>query len=164
MSRTDCVSPPGPEPGTATPDPAYDDYLAHQARIEEVITDQQRSLDRTLVTLAGGAFGLSILFSSELAADPIQWPSLLGLAWTAFGVSLALAVLSFAAAVEASKRALEIHMDTERYRLKEEDFPKTLSSNRNPWTGIVAVTNWGAVAAFMAGAALMVLFAWRNLA
>lgn len=147
--------------GPSRDDLEFADYLARTAQFEDVVTDQQTSLDRTLVALSGGAFGLSILFASEMAADPVRQPLLLFGAWVAFGAALVLAVLSFAAAVQASERQLQIHR--RRERLRQMGIDRSEVSGVNPWTWVVGFTNFGALVSFVAGVVLLAAFAWRNL-
>lgn len=77
------------------------------ALLEELITGQTSSLEKALLTLSAGAFGLSIAFVAQMVPDPKHlWAMIL--AWSAFGLSLIITVFSFYASIKALDREREI--------------------------------------------------------
>lgn len=69
--------------------------------------DASRDFDRAVMTLAGGALGLSVTFIHGLVAEPapcsLTW---LGLAWTLLAVSLLAILVSFLASQHALRHAI----------------------------------------------------------
>src|SRR5690625_527334 len=75
--------------------------------LEELITGQTSSLEKALLTLSAGAFGLSIAFVTQMVPEP-KVPTVMFVAWSAFGFALILTVFSFYASIKALIREREI--------------------------------------------------------
>lgn len=83
------------------------EYQQHMALLEELITGQTSSLEKALLTLSAGAFGLSIAFVAQMVPEP-ELPEAMIVAWSAFGLALILTVFSFYASIKALAREREI--------------------------------------------------------
>jgi hypothetical protein len=104
------------------------------------------AFDRAVMTLAGGALGISLAFVRDVAPTPRhKW--LMGVSWLFFVLSLLLSLLSFLTSERAVVSMVE-KMDSaaEIERGKSTDY-----------------LNWSSAAALIVGAVLLVLFAWLNL-
>jgi len=112
--------------------------------LHEKATD---SFDRAVMTLSGGALGISLAFIHDVAPHPHhKW--VLGVGWIMFAASLLLILLSFL----TSERAI-VGM-VARLDRAEAEIP------RGKWTDYL---NWASASAFILGVVFLVLFAWLNL-
>lgn len=112
--------------------------------------EASNTYDKTLLTLASGALGLSIAFVKDIATHPTsKW--LLLWAWVLLGASLTLIVFSHMASVEVHKRLID-GMDKKR-RYSDE-----------PWLVRHGVTwmNRLAGGAFIVGVVFLIAFAYVN--
>jgi uncharacterized BrkB/YihY/UPF0761 family membrane protein len=111
--------------------------------LHEKATD---AFDRAVMTLAGGALGISLAFVHDVAPKPRHtW--VMGLSWLFFALSLLLILGSFL----TSERATVSMVD--KWDREEE-------IERGKWTDYL---NWGAAGALILGVILLVIFAWLNL-
>jgi hypothetical protein len=62
----------------------------------EIYADQQKTYDKLVVTLAGGALGISISFIKNIAMEPPRYPRLIEIAWLLWCLALAVALTSHA--------------------------------------------------------------------
>ncbi|HEU5372108.1 MAG TPA: hypothetical protein VFU51_06940 [Gaiellaceae bacterium] len=112
--------------------------------LHEKATD---SFDRAVMTLSGGALGISLAFIHDVAPHPRHvW--VLGIGWILFALSLLLILLSFL----TSERAV-VRMVTAM------DAGETAIA-RGRWTDYL---NWASAGTFVLGVGFLVLFAWLNL-
>ncbi len=75
-----------------------------------VKADHQASIDfdKAIMTLSGGAFGISIAFLKDVAPNPALGTRVLLIAsWVAFAVSLAAILLSYMASMGALRKTIE---------------------------------------------------------
>lgn len=87
-------------------DKEREEYLQERRLLIDLKTDSERTLDRTILTLSGGALALSITFVNQIAPQPILVGLLLA-AWLFFTLSLLLTLLSFWFSQRAIERALQ---------------------------------------------------------
>jgi hypothetical protein len=112
--------------------------------LHEKATD---SFDRAVMTLSGGALGISLAFIHDVAPHPRHvW--VLGIGWILFAVSLLLILGSFLTSERAIVRMVTA-MDAGESAIA-----------RGRWTDYL---NWASAGAFILGVAFLVLFAWSNL-
>jgi hypothetical protein len=120
---------------------------AERARLIEHRQKATESFDKTVLTLSGGALGLSITFIHEIAPHPRHsW--LVGLAWSCFCASLLLMLTSFLSSIDAHDSIL---------RQMAERIATLVPPRR--------VTTWlNRIAAgfLIVGAVFLVIFAWFN--
>lgn len=132
------------------------EQLERLKALDDLVADQQRLLDRSLITVSSGSFGVSVLFAQSIAPDPsVRW--LLALAWCAFGASIVATLLSFRAAANAAELAAE-----EERASMASDAPlsplviKRIGKDVDGW-------NCLAIGTFITGAILLTVFASINL-
>lgn len=120
-------------------------------RLIESHNEASNSLDRALLSLAGGALGLSIAFVKDFTPDPTHiWA--LRASWILLGLSLVTVVLSFIASVEVHKRLIA-GLDERRPYEQEPRWVR----------GGVTCANWIAAGLFLAGAGFLIVFTSVNL-
>lgn len=111
--------------------------------LHEKATD---AFDRSIMTLAGGALGISLAFVHDVAPKPRHtW--VMGVSWLCFAASLLLILGSFLTSERAAFSMVG------KYDREEE-------IERGKWTDYL---NWAAAGALILGVVLLVIFAWLNL-
>ncbi len=129
-------------------------YLEERKTLVEAEGEASQSLDKALITLSAGAFGLSLLFISRIAPEPqaLFW---LYVAWSGFVLSLVAILSSFLASQKAFRRALE---------LLDEDYKNSGSGQEsNSWSTLTAGLTVTSIWAFVVGVVALAIFAARNL-
>jgi uncharacterized BrkB/YihY/UPF0761 family membrane protein len=125
---------------------AAQDRALERKRLTDLHEKATDAFDRSVMTLAGGALGISLAFVHDVAPKPRHvW--VMGVSWLLFALSLLLILVSFL----TSERAVVSMVD--KYDRSEE-------IERGKWTDYL---NWGAAAALIIGVVLLVIFAWLNL-
>jgi hypothetical protein len=132
----------------------YERYLEYRKDIITQKAESTKSYDQAILTLAGGALGISIAFIENLAARPPIRHDLLNLSWG----SLTLALLSTLLSFFASQQALSRHVTIWDELYRNPDADKT-----NNWSRATAILNFLSVIFFIAGIVLLVWFASVNL-
>ncbi|HEX6680055.1 MAG TPA: hypothetical protein VF063_05365 [Gaiellaceae bacterium] len=131
----------------AAPDDTVNWAPEERARLVEHRQKATESFDRTVLTLSGGALGVTITFIHELAPHPRHvW--LIGVAWSLFCASLLLILVSYLASIAAHDNIIE-QMDRRVAAIKP---PRRFTT----WF------NRAAAALLVSGVAWVVAFAWFN--
>ncbi len=112
--------------------------------LHEKVTD---SFDRAIMTLAGGALGISIAFIHNVAPHP-RHTRVLGCAWLSFALSLLVILASFL----SSERAV-----VKMVAQLDQDAGEIPRGKLTDWF------NWISAGALIFGVVLLVIFAWLNL-
>jgi hypothetical protein len=129
-------------------------YLEERKTLVEAEGEASQSLDKALITLSAGAFGLSLLFISQIAPYPeaLSW---LYAAWGGFIFSLVAILSSFLTSQKAFRRALE---------LLDDDYKNTGSGQEsNYWSKLTAGLTVASIMAFIIGVVALAIFATQNL-
>ena len=145
-------------------EPRYQLYLAERKSLIEAEREGAQAFDRAILTLAAGAFGLSLAFLKQIAPDgvtPGTVPALVG-AWICFCVSLLSTLISFLTSQAACARSIRI-MEATYFSPKEPPAVETgkQSNAAAAWTGRLNVTS---IVAFMLGVVLLAAFSIQNIA
>ena len=131
-------------------------YLKSHSLLDQIISEQQASFDKTLITLASGALGLSIAFAERVATEPIEAVRMLIAAWGLFGIALIAILISFLVSVYALRQAQE--------DIKHTYYPDKHSKPDKNWLAIwVVILNISSLIAFVSGVACIIIFAARNI-
>ena len=127
-----------------TPDPSYRDWLvrAHHGASQD--------FDKALMTLAGGALGVSLAFIHDVAPHP-QHKGWVAVSWTLLAASLLLILTSFLTSQEALLSAIT-RSDRGEANPHKQRFARA-----------TVALNWLSGAAFIVGVACLVRFALYNL-
>lgn len=128
-------------------------YLEERKTLVEAEGEASQSLDKALITLSAGAFGLSLLFIFRIAPEPkaLLW---LYIAWGGFILSLVSILSSFLVSQKAFRRARDILDD---YRHAAGDQPS------NPWSTTTSGLTIVSIISFVCGVVALAYFAVRNL-
>jgi len=126
----------------------YRDFL------QTAYKDQSDAYDKAVMTLSGGALGVSMTFIKDLVPTPISatlW--LLGSAWASFGVSVLAILISMFTSQLAIKKAM-----------KQVDAGTIRTERPGKWYGrVTASLNVLAGLGFAVGVMFLVWFALQNL-
>jgi hypothetical protein len=128
------------------PEPVTTDYRATLVAAHQKSSE---AYDKAVMTLAGGALGISVTFVHDIAPNP-KHTGWLSWSWVFFAISLALIFVSFLASQYAIGR-----------RIKEWDDKKVFPWNL--WGMATRFLNLLSGAAFIAGVICLVRFAALNI-
>lgn len=135
----------------------HQNYLDHVKTLTEIESQQIKSFDKSVLSVASGALGLSLLFSERLAPSVPVLSWLLYAAWGLLCLSILSTMLSFLLAAEASSKQREIFgkFYSEGFSGREAPNPFT------PWIGRL---NWLSLILTCLGVVCLTLFAISNFA
>lgn len=138
-------------------DPYYPVYQQHRGKLEELLVDQSRSLDRSILTISSGALALSITFSDKLiASSGIVNSGLLFAAWMLFAVAILGTTLSFWTSGRSISKQIYLFDDFYVGHLEREE-REWFWSTFTTWLGV------GSVMMLILGIVLLSCFAYQNL-
>lgn len=84
------------------PDPKYRDLLV------SLDQESQRDYDKAILTLSGGALGISFAFFKDIVGNnPIQFSFLLLISWICWSLSLTSILFSFLSSQRALRKAIQ---------------------------------------------------------
>ncbi len=130
-------------------------YLEERKLLIDAEGEASQSLDKALITLSAGAFGLSLAFIAQVAPKPTTLWSLY-VAWGGFVVSLLAVLLSFLFSQFAIARARDI---LDAYQNRETES----TDNNNVWDTWTGALNYVSIGSFVLGVIMLAWFALRNL-
>jgi hypothetical protein len=147
-------------PTTTTPSDEHDLQEWYEQRsadwqsLKDALLDQSRSFDKYVLTLAAGAFGLSLAFMRQIVPAPLDYtvPYLI-VAWSCFTASILATLLSFLFSQKACLREIEIHNQV----LRHADPPP------NPFSKTTGRLNWTSMGCFMSGIVFLLMFSAINI-
>jgi len=155
---------PGEEKGALIDNPTSDDIEYYNRLSTErqallnALLDQSRSLDKYILTLAGGALGLSLVFIKDIAPTPkAETIGVLVGSWVSFCISILITLLSFLLSQKAIFKQIGI---------TEGLISGKLDQNRkhpNPFRTATGILNWISMVSFIVGVILLITFAAINL-
>jgi hypothetical protein len=130
-----------------------DTYLREHALAVEVARDQTKFIDQAVLSLSGGALGISLTFIDKfIGPDGAKFPTLLALGWAA----LILSVLAVLGGMHLSQRAVDRHIaDLAKHAVA---VPGTKFPT-NSWGKCTAATNASASLLFLVGIVCLSVFA-----
>jgi hypothetical protein len=132
-----------------------DVYLEERKLLIDEEREAARTFDKAMLTLSGGALGLSLSFIKQLVPHP-HLIGLLATAWSSLAVALLATILGLHISQSAIRRARDM-LDGDQRGDKD-----ALNQKNTParWTDCF---NWIAATTFMVGIVLLVMFALLNL-
>lgn len=83
------------------------EYLEQRKSYVEDYSQQSDLLDKHLLTISTGSFGLSFIFVEKIVQETIQKPKILVYSWILFACSVICCLLSFICSKAAFKKAIE---------------------------------------------------------
>lgn len=136
---------------SADDDSLFKSYRSSLLNLEEKM---QAAYDKTVLTLSGGAFGVSIVVSKDLIGQAnLRDTGLLFLAWMCWAFSLAAILTSFYCSACAMRTAVKRTDQRMLYRGEVGGVYDKLTLTLNPAAGVL----------FLAGLVSMSVFVWTNL-
>ena len=142
-------------------DEKYEEYLLEERKaLLFALLEQAKSFDRWVLTLAGGTFGLSLIFINQIAPSPQSGTVVfLVTAWTSFAISILLTLISFLFSQEACYRQIET---VDKLLVQEIDREKTMPLN--VFGKVTKCLNWFSMLIFIMGVSFLITFAVTNIA
>ena len=135
-------------------------YDAHRQQLADALLQQSVQHDKAILTLASGAFAVSISFMRFVAPEPAEGTlTVLGIAWFLFAASISFVLSSFQISIWAHKREEEILNYV--YSTGQEPIgknAKNVAITATVWLNIFALMF------FIAGLFFWASFAMQNLA
>ena len=129
--------------------PVDDEYRRQLIALEQ---KAQESYDKTLLTLSGGALGVSFAFVTNFVErGSMQASCLLFGAWSCWALSLAMTLTSHLSSQTAIRRAI-----------KDFDSGRPVKRPGGRYDLLTVVLNVGAGVLFVVGVAFVGIFVWRN--
>jgi uncharacterized membrane protein YdcZ (DUF606 family) len=135
----------------------YKVYIDERAKLIQAQAEETHKFDKTILTLAAGAFGFSLAFVKEIVPGITQGTFILLLAsWTSFGLSLLATLISFLTSQRACRNQIiileKVIFDRQK---KEEEINRAAE-----WTQRLNIFS---IVAFIVGIILLVIFVSINL-
>jgi hypothetical protein len=133
-------------------------YIAARHEYDQAELEVSGRYDKWILTLSGGALGLSITFIEKIAKNPTPQTLIwLILSWSCFVTSLLIALLSLLtsqSAIRENRKELdESYKEKRTPRLK---FPKWFTTLTN-------ILNWGSLILFVLGTTFLCIFSFKNI-
>jgi hypothetical protein len=113
----------------------------------------QEQYDKTILTLSGGAFGISFAFIDKVIGTPPTATLWLLAAWTSWGVSITSILFSFYFSNKALRRTIE--------QVDEETVYENTPGEH--FSGITQVLNACGGIFFFLGVVLLIVFVYKNI-
>lgn len=131
----------------------YRRFLDERQSLNDARFKVAETLDKALLTLSGGALGISMTFVQDIAKNPMCKCTLIG-SWILFGLTIASILLSLYCCQAACKKQREI--------LDDEQIGKKNTKN-NKWSIVTKVLYFIAIASFLFGLLLLGIFIVVNM-
>lgn len=137
----------------------YEESLLEERKaLISAILEQAKSFDRWVLTLAGGTFGLSLVFINQIAPNPQSGTiGYLVSAWTLFAVSILSTLSSFLFSQEACNKQIKaIH------ELLKGEIDRSKELPLNVYGRVTKGLNYFSMFTFLLGVAFLITFAIIN--
>ena len=135
---------------------AYAAALAHRSTLARLAEQSQSDYDKAVMTLSGGALGISFGYVKEVAGNPpyAHWGILLA-AWSAWTVSVAACLFSLSISGVALRKEID-KIDDELLRPEADDGQR--AKGGRAWDKATNLLNLAGGILFAVGAAAMIGF------
>lgn len=134
----------------------YEVYLNERVRNIESKAKHAEMFDKYILTLAGGAFGISITFVDKIAKyidkNTIFW---LAIAWGMFALSMLSTLMSFRCGAKAFEKQIEV-LDCNYENDKNDDIPENLVQE-------IKSLNQLSILSFIIGVISLIIFSLLNI-
>lgn len=130
-----------------------EEYLSERKLLVDAERMASQDFDKAILTLAGGALGLSITFMKQIAPNP-KLIGLLGGSWFCLSVSLLTLLISFQFSRKAQQRAQDI---LKYYYSHGKEDKKNIPDR------VTTCLNWASLYACFFGVVLLAVFSLFNL-
>lgn len=139
----------------ASAEPLAVDHLAEYRKGQvEACKKSQDDFDKTLVSLAGGALGVSFVYLKDIVGtEPINQSDYLFFAWGLWGFSSLAVMYSYLFSVQASRKAIQQVDGQSIHKGRAGGF----------FSSITEFLNWAGAASFLIGLVSISVFVFHNL-
>lgn len=140
----------------STEDIKYKTYLDERASLTAAKKESSQYFDKSILTLASGALGLSIAFITKIAPTPKE--STLGFlycSWIILCASLLSTLVSFLTSQHACQKQIAILENSYFGTQKKTD-------DRNPLGRVTVFLNWSSIILFILGIVFLIVFSILN--
>lgn len=146
----------GKSDSNSNKDLEYDVFIMERKFLWEAIYKTSHLLDRSILALSAGAFGLSLAFLRQIAPTPKSGTLIfLKSSWSCFGASIIFTLISFYTSQSACKKQIEI--------LEKKTLHKQIRQDKNWMRILTKILNFFSIIAFIGGGFLLAYFAIINL-
>lgn len=138
-------------------DKSLQEYRTHLVNAEQ---KAQEDYDKTVITLSGGALGISFAFIKDIIGNnPITFKEILVMGWVCWGLSITLVLISYFLSHLALRKAIN-QFDT---AVKNSNIGEIYSQRvGGSYSLITAILNIFGGLLFLAGVILITIFVWHN--
>ncbi len=144
-------------------DKDYDGYLQERKTLLAAEQDYAKSFDRWVITLAGGALGLSIAFLKDIAGPKATDVAWLVAAWILFGLCICALLVSMLVS-QSGHEAFRAVLDEEATKDVPGFWLRVRKGQKHRWESTaIAVLNVVAIVTFVIGVISLAVFAALNL-
>jgi preprotein translocase subunit SecG len=132
----------------------YETYLKYRFSLDTAELEVSGRYDKWVLTLSGGALGLSITFLDKIAKNPIpETKFYLACAWAFFVISLVLGLISLL----TSQSSIREGRDNLDKMLEKKPLGKV-----GLYSKVTNALNWLSGSAFVIGTVLLCVFSFKN--
>lgn len=131
-------------------------YLKQREGYIDAEREGARLFDRSIITLAGGAFAISLAFLKDIAPEPkicTLW--LLGVSWGGLVLSILSTLISFLTSQEACSKYVDLLDKLYLGKIKE--------IGKIPLAKLTRGLNWFSIGSFLVGIFFLVVFSIMNM-
>lgn len=129
--------------------------LKYRQELIDAKNASQDQLDKTLLSLSAGAFGITIAFLESITSIPPIYPRLLYISWLCWGLTIGFSLIAFYLSVKSHEVDLVL-LHTKPDELYDKD-------RKDPYNSAVKVLNKISLIAFLIGLSTISFFAAYNL-
>lgn len=148
-----------------------EEYKAQRQTYTIAYVEAEKAYDTWLLTLSGGALGLSMTFLKDIARStpgtPVTAAWWLFVSWIAFGLSIILILVNQRISPGAHERFIEIldeQFSPPRYQADGQAMQRVHAQQRNALQSkVILVFNWASVFFFCVGVVILGLFIRWNM-
>lgn len=131
-----------------------DEYLKVRSDYDKEKSQQAAALDKYILTISTGSFGLSFLFIEKIVHGEIQHPRILVFSWVMFVLSIVSSLLSFIFSKNAISKTIEEY--DKMYNEGSKEFKIPIEDN------FTKIFNWYAFGFLILGFISFIVFSYFN--
>jgi hypothetical protein len=127
---------------------------SYRQELKESKSASQDQLDKALLTLSAGAFGITFAYIDNFITGSPEYINLLFLSWICWGLTIGMSLIAFYLTIKSFKVTIKL-IDQDPERVYEQPF--------NKWDRAVNVLNILSLGGFLIGLLLIGIFVKINL-
>jgi hypothetical protein len=138
----------------------YSTYLEERKTLADGHQKSLETFDKTILTLASGAFGISISFINIIVPTAALYKAAVGIAWICFCISICITLISFLTSTSSYQKQIKI---LEHNFFGSGSQEQENGNDRNISAICTWVLNIVSLVSFLIGVILLAFFAFENL-